>query len=245
VAKRTDSKVDRKRKLEQLKREQRAKERRKTILTVGIATLVGAVLLVGVIGAAVADKRKQDKAEKKAAAEAKAKIDVAKAELKTIGVATAAASCLPEQADNPIPAGGEHVTVGTKVDYPVAPPSGGKHADQTVSLDQNFFERKSADQLVEQAVHDLEHGVVVAWYDSKLPAGDVEALRKIAANVKTQQRRILVMPWDRSDFPDDHHVVLTAWGHRQACGKVSGAAVETFLTTYENGKDAPEANAAV
>lgn len=247
MAKRTDSKVDRKRKLEELKRQQRSKERRKTILTLGTASVIGLALLGGVIGAAVAENRKEERAKKKAAAEAQAKIDAAKAELKTIGVPAAQASCTPPTTDNPIPTG-KHVQ--GEVQYPSAPPTGGDHSQQTLPIEgQNFYERDSAGQLVEQAVHDLEHGVIVAWYDSKLAAAEVDVLKKIAANALTQmsanlpgerpKNRLLVMPWDRGNFADDKHFVLTAWGHKQACGKVSGEAVQTFMEQFEN-KDAPE-----
>lgn len=247
MAKRTDSKVDRKRKLEELKRQQRSKERRKTILMVGSATLVGVLLLGGVIGAAVQDKRKQDKAEKKAAAAAQEARDKAKAELKGLGVPASAASCDPVQNETPIPAGGNHVQA--PVNYQSVPPTGGEHAGQTLPMDaQNFYERGSAAELVEQAVHNLEHGVVVAWYDSKLPDAEVEVLKKIAANTQTQAAastgqvktpRLLVMSWDRGNFAGDKHFVLTAWGHKHVCGKVSGEATLSFLEQFEN-KDAPE-----
>ena len=247
MAKRTDSKVDRKRKLEELKRQQRAKERRKTILTLGSASLIGGLLLGGVIYAAVAEKRKEDKAEKKAAAEAEAKLATAKNELKTLGVTAAEAGCTPATTDDPIPKGSH---VQGEVTYPNIPPTGGDHANQTLPIDgQNFYERGTASELVEPAVHDLEHGVIVGWYDSKLPAADVEALKAIAANTQIQAgavtgglpaSRFLVLPWDRgADFPDDKHFVLTAWGHKQTCGKVSGEAVQTFIEQFENKSPKP------
>jgi len=240
VAKRTDSKVDRKRKLEELKRQQRAKERRKTILTLGTATVVGLALLGGVIGAAVAENRREEKAKKREAAAAQQKIDAAKAELPTLGVATAAAQCSPVQADDPFPTDKDHVQ-GT-VEYKSVPPTGGDHNAQTLPIDgQNFYEIGTGEALVESAVHDLEHGVVVGWYDKKLPAGEVDALKKIAANTQNQQVRFLVMPWDRSDLPGDNHFVLTAWGQKQACGKVSGEVVKSFLEKYSDQKSLPEA----
>lgn len=239
MAKRTDSKVDRKRKLEELKRQQRAKERRKTILTLGIATVIGGLLLGGVVWAAVAENRKEERDRKKAAAEAQQKIDVAKAEIKTLGVTTAAASCSTVQADNPFPTDKDHVQ--GKVDYKSVPPTGGDHSQETLPIAaQNFYELGTGDELVENAVHDMEHGVVVAWYDKKLPTAEIEVLKKVAANTQTQQRRLLVMPWDRGDLPGDNHFVLTAWGQKQACGKVSGEVVQAFLEKFENQAALPE-----
>jgi len=110
--------------------------------------------------------------------------------------------------------------------------------------DQNFYEMDADEQLTEMAVHNLEHGVVVAWYDKKLPAAEVEALKKIAANTKTQGRRFLVMPWQRGDLPAKP-LYLTAWGHKQGCSKASGETVGQFLDKFENGKDAPERGAPV
>ena len=245
MAKRTDSKVDRKRKLEELKRAQRAKERRKTLMTVVAASVVGLVLVGSVVAASVKESRDKKATARKATAEREANVAKAKTELPTLGTPAATAECSPEQADEKISEANQHVQVGTKVDYQGGPPTGGQHAGQTLTMDdQNFYEMDADEQLTEMAVHNLEHGVVVAWYDKKLPAAEVEALKKIAANTKTQGRRFLVMPWQRGDLPAKP-LYLTAWGHKQGCSKASGETVGQFLDKFENGKDAPERGAPV
>jgi hypothetical protein len=245
VAKRTDSKVDRKRKLEELKRAQRAKERRKTLITVVAASVVGLVLVGSVVGASIKESRDKKAAAKKATAEREANIAKAKTELTTLGVPAASAECSPVRSDEKISEANQHVQVGQEVDYKAGPPTGGQHAGQTLPMDdQNFYDMDAEKSLTEMAVHNLEHGVVVAWYDKKLPAAEVEALKKIAANTKTQERRFLVMPWQRGDLPEKP-LYLSAWGHKQGCGKASGEAVLQFLDKFENGKDAPERGARV
>jgi hypothetical protein len=245
VAKRTDSKVDRKRKLEEMKRAQRAKERRKTLITVVAASVVGLVLVGSVVAASVKESRDKKAAAKKATAEREANITKAKTELPTLGTPAASADCSPVQDDEKLSEANQHVEVGTEVDYKGGPPTGGQHAGQTLPMEeQNFYEMDAEKSLTEMAVHNLEHGVIVAWYDKKLPPAEVEVLKKIAANTKTQARRFLVMPWQRGDLPGKP-LYLTSWGHKQGCGKASGEAVMQFLDKFENHKDAPEAGARV
>lgn len=253
MAKRTDSKVDRKRKLEELKRQQRAKERRKTLIVVVAATVAGIALVGSVVGLSIRESQAKKAEERKVEAEAKAKVAAARAELVTLGVKAADAGCSPIEDDKPIPEGSKHVEEGEKVDYKTVPPTGGEHAGRTLPLEPNFFDMGSPDEQTELAVHDLEHGVIVAWYDKKLPPAEVEVLKKIAANTQTQTasateredlRRFLVLPWQRGDLPKP--LYLTAWGHKQGCGKASGEAVEQFIQKFgENRGDAPEGGAPV
>jgi hypothetical protein len=228
VAKRSiDPKADRKRKLEQLKREQRAKERRKTWTTVGIATLLGLGLIAAVVVPSVLKSRRTASAKKAAVA--------------TLGVATAAAECTDEKVDSPLPAGSQHVGAGEKVTYPTAPPDGGQH-DGTASLGVGTgFYSSSADAPPELAVHSLEHGAIIGWYDTSLPKDQQDVLRKIATASTAQNMRLIFVPWDRGTFPDNKHFVLTSWGHTQRCGKVSGAVIDAFAKKNTNSKDAPEA----
>ena len=237
MAKRIDPKADRKQKLEQLKREQRAKERRKTLVTVGIASLLGLGLIGSVTVPAVIRNNKVNN-EKKAAARD------AKLPLADFGVKAAAAECAEEKVESPMPKGGEHVQEGQTVEYEVIPPNAGQHYSSTVPVVTGFYDR-AAKPAPERAVHDLEHGVVVAWYDKALPDAEVKELRRAAASAVDKKMRFVAIPWDRADFSDNKHFVLTSWGRTQRCGKISGEAIDAFVKKNMNSKDAPEAGAQV
>ncbi|HVF75273.1 MAG TPA: DUF3105 domain-containing protein [Acidimicrobiales bacterium] len=160
-------------------------------------------------------------------------------ELTTVGATPAAADCLPVASTRPVPQGPPHRT-GT-LDWPVVPPDSGEHHAQTLRITPRFYER-DVDPPPERAVHDLEHGIVVAWYDRELPGDEVEVLRQVADAVPTN--RFVVVPWNRAAFADGRHVVLTAWGHTQRCRRVSGQVFADFVRTYAD-KDAPEKGAPV
>jgi len=238
VAKRTDPKADRKRVLEDLKRQQRAKERRKTIMTVGIASLLSLGLIAAVVVPAVLKDRRNANAKKAAAQEAKKP-------LADFGGKLAAADCAEEKSDNPIPPASQHVPEGQTVDYPVAPPDGGEHtAGVTLHIAEGFYTRASQ-PAPEHAVHSLEHGVVIGWYDKALSSDEVTVLQKIGAAAVNKNQRFIAVPWERTDFADNKHFVLTSWGHTQRCGKVSGEAVAAFVTKHADSADAPEHGASV
>lgn len=233
MAKRIDPKADRKRKLEELKRQQRAKERRKTIITVVIAALLGLALIGMVVVPAVLKSRRTADSRKAAAREAKRPVA-------DFGVKLAAAGCGEEQVDNPLSPAGQHVDEGQKVDYKASPPDAGQHTGTaTLSIRSGFYAR-SDDAPPEHAVHSLEHGVVIGWYDKTLPADQLKDLQKAGAAAADKHLRFIAVPWSRSTFADNKPFVLTSWGHTQRCGKVSGQAIDAFVKKNADGKDAPE-----
>jgi hypothetical protein len=161
------------------------------------------------------------------------------AEVVALGASPALADCTPVEHEQPIPTGPPHRS-GT-LDWPEIPPNSGEHHPQTLRTLTRFYERED-EPAPERAVHDLEHGIVVAWYDGELPDEEVEALRRVADAMPIT--RFVAVPWLREPFPDDRHVVLTAWGHTQRCRRVSGQVFYDFTRTYAD-KDAPEKGAPV
>ncbi len=158
----------------------------------------------------------------------------AAAEVLAVGVTPEEAGCT-EVEHSQLPAeSAKHVT-GT-VEWPDEPPNQGDHSPNTLRNVTRFYEREHT-PAPEQAVHNLEHGIVVAWYDTELPDEEVEALREAITAYPTP--RVMAVPWDRSVFEGGRHVVLTAWGHAQRCARVSGRVVYDFARTYAD-KDAPE-----
>lgn len=156
-----------------------------------------------------------------------------------LGASASGAHCTPVEHEHPIPPGPPHRS-GT-LDWPQVPPNSGVHNAQTLHTLRRFYSRDDAPEP-ERAVHDLEHGIVVAWYDNELPDDEVAALRAVADALPL--KRFVAVPWTRSTFAGGRHVVLTAWGHTQRCGRVSGRVVYDFTKAYAD-KDAPEKGAPV
>ena len=213
--------------IEEQRKKARAKERRATILTIGITSLVG----IGLIAAAVYFGRKERGP------------DVA---LTAVGVATEAAGCDPVK-EEPIPKDATEDAVkhtprnGDQVAYPIAPPTSGRHNPTPLPVGSKKFYSRDENPPPERAVHNLEHGYVVVWYDNQATAEQVELLERAG---RAAEGKILIVPWTRQDFPGDKHVVLTSWAMKQACSNVSGAAIQDFFDKHGGTKStAPEKNA--
>lgn len=194
-----------------------------------LAAVAGVVVLLVIVGALTGD---DDTGNGNG-------VDDDAAEVVALGASAEEAECAPVEHEQPIPPGPAHQN-GT-LDWPDAPPNSGVHNAQTLRVLKRFYEREDA-PAPERAVHNLEHGLVVAWYDDELPEEEVDALRRVADAMPTN--RFVAVPWSRRAFADDRHVVLTAWGHTQRCRRVSGRVFYDFTRTYAD-KDAPEKGAPV
>lgn len=225
---------DRRARLEELRRQQRAAERRKNYLFIG----TGIVIALGLIAGAVIPAYEHDQAVKR---KSKAGYQAAptKAEL--------AAGCTGVHND-PVSAAAIHVT--QPIDYskekygdtrggtPPIPPSGGRHNPVTLP-DTSRFYPISQKPRPERAVHNLEHGYVVVWYDSKLPASQVAQLQSMTQLPNFS--RLYVVGWWQGDLPSNKHVVLTSWGRTDRCDSVSQSVIGTFYSQHLNASIAPEA----
>ena len=159
----------------------------------------------------------------------------------SVGYVTAAsataktAGCTGVRNDRQIPT--SIVKTGAYVDYASLtakagqelPPSSGPREETPLPDTPQFYAFTSAPRP-EQAVGNLDHGYIVVWYDSKLPAAQVKTLQSAVAN----NARTLVVPWTRSVFPDGRHVVFTAWDRTQRCTTVSAAVMTAFADTYRD-----------
>jgi hypothetical protein len=155
--------------------------------------------------------------------------------VKAASTAAKSASCTGVRNDRQIET--SIVAAKTTVDYAALtakagnalPPTSGPRESTLLPATPTFYAVKAAPRP-EQAVGNLYHGWVVVWYDSKLPAADLKTLQTAAA-AATQT---LVVPWTRSVFPGDQHVVLTAWDRTQRCKTASAAVVSEFATAHVN-----------
>ncbi|MDQ1712340.1 MAG: hypothetical protein QOE45_1790 [Frankiaceae bacterium] len=219
---------DRRRLIEEQRRKARASERRKTILTIGISAVVGLALIGGSIYFSVKSKNKAKPAA-----------------LTSIGVPAEQAGCLPAKSET-IPTdatgGAKHTARdGDHVDYAQSPPTSGRHNPTPLQVGVKKFYSREDNPPPERAVHNLEHAYVVVWYDKTVTGEQLTLLQEAGDSA---EGKFLIVPWTRTDFPDDKHIVITAWGERQQCSDVSGAAFEDFMKKYggQAGR-APEKNA--
>ncbi len=229
---------------EQMRRDQARKERQRSILILGACVTVVLALLGSAVFVYVKDMR-----EEKAAAGLK---------IADLGVKTSAAGCDPvkgKKVDLEVQKDGTyHVPIGTKVDYPDAPPAFGYHWGNFLSGSQlrTFYSPEDRPE-VERLVHSLEHGHTIFWYDDSIKEGS-EAYQQIQqiGDKLGLDSYFMAAPWTADDgrsFPSGKHVALTHWtgqkeqqGVTQYCAKPSGQVIEDFLKKYPK-TDSPEPGA--
>ncbi len=225
---------DRRARVEAMRREQQARERRKSLLFIGSAVLVG-LLLIGLVAVPAYLRNRNDPANKA---------------LTTFGVDAAAANCSAPTTDKLVD-GTHDETNSQKVKYEQVPPSSGPHWANPVQAPAEFYAKRDRPAM-EALVHNLEHGYTIVWYDATIKGDQLQALKDIAKRARTETEtrgKFIVVAWDEKDgkFPSGKHVALAHWsatqGHRQLCGKVSGDVVQSFIKKYP-ARDAPEPNAA-
>lgn len=223
MAKRTPEN-NRRRLIEEQRKKARAAERRKTIATIVICSVVGAALIGGSVYFSVKNGG-----------------GASNTALREIGVTEDLAGCLPVK-DEEIPseASDENKHFDGRVEYKQSPPTSGRHHGTWLPAGKKFYSR-TENPAPERAVHNLEHAYVVVWYDKTVSDEQIQRLQEAG---DAASGKFLFVPWDRADFPDDKHIVLTAWGARQQCSDVSGTVIQKFFDDHGgfNGK-APEKNA--
>jgi hypothetical protein len=234
--------------IEAMRRQQHNSERRKTMAFVALAIIVGLGLIAAVAVPQYLDAR--DDPTKKAMA--------------SFGVPVAQAGCDPVIEDTAI-SGGEasHVAEGERVNYPMVPPSNGKHDGAWIPSPRPFY---TADDRpsIEKLVHSLEHGHTILWYDSTVTGDQLKAIEDLAERARKlpeTRDHFIAAPLDeaRGKLPEGKHIALSHWGaapqaqagqpappgkaYRQLCGGVSGEVVEQFVKAHP-WSDAPEPGAA-
>jgi hypothetical protein len=244
AAKKAD--LDRKARIAQMQREAKAAERRRTMIIVGVAVVVVALIAGAVTFSVLTDDSR-----------------VPGGELKALGVAASAAGCDPVTNDE-AKGGGEHVGPGTdkadvtKVQYSTVPPTSGQHFVSPEYPARQFYTADDRPRM-ETLVHNLEHGYTILWYDDTADTKQISELKAIsreANGTKAAQDKFIVSAWDTAygTFPSGKHFALSHWsadpqdlskqsGHRQLCGDVSGEVVATFIDQHPR-TQAPEPNAA-
>jgi hypothetical protein len=219
---------ERREKLDQVRREQQAADRRRNLLFGGLGAGL-AVLIIG--GSLVAVQRTEAaKPENK--------------ELAAFGVSAADADCgdlLKESSSGqndhvpPVDAQGQ----ATVIDYTTVPPAFGPHLAAPAPFERAFYTDRDRPAM-EALVHNLEHGYVVVWYDPELAEDQIEDLRGTVAKLRASEetRKVIASAWDPTygAFPEDAAIGMSHWGVkegvRQFCGAVSGEAIGAFAVEH-------------
>ncbi len=238
---------DRKAILEQMRKEQQAQERRRTMLILGACIAVGLAIIAAVAIPILKNNAKQSAYESRG--------------LDKIGVSPSAAKCQPLVTKNAT-GNNDHRAPGSVIPYDNAPPAFGPHYPTPAPMARKFYTAKDRPQ-VETLVHNLEHGYNIVWYDDTVAGNsdEVAQLKAIAAKfpgTSKLENKFIVAPWTADDgeaFPGGAHVALTHWsiggdnpdpnkqiGIWEYCSSVSGAAVATFVKDYPY-SDSPEPGA--
>ena len=112
--------------------------------------------------------------------------------------------------------GGGHVPTGNDPgQYNSDPPTSGPHYDAT--LPPGFYEESDLADLGPypwgHAVHNLEHGYIVFWYNCDLLS--VEECDQLKTQIREYMEnspvpKLIAFPWKSIDIP----LVLTSWGYR-------------------------------
>ena len=230
---------DRRAKIEAMRKAEQAKERRKSMMFIAIAVVVGLGLIAAAAVPAYLESRN----------------DPANKALSTFGVSKAAADCDAVQTSKGTnnEEDRNHVEDGTTEDYATVPPSYGPHWAAPVFPAREFYTARDRPEM-EQLVHNLEHGYTILWYDNTIKGNQLAAAEGHRRE-RPQRRR------HRADrqvhrvglgrhlrrLPDGqaHRAVALGRGRQltQVCGKVSGDAVADFIDKHP-ASDSPEPNAA-
>lgn len=210
------SNAARKARIEEMRRADRARERRNRVLVVAASAVVVAGLVVG--GVVLVNKQ-SDAKDSAASGDGKGSGDSGHFVTGKDGVRTWSGKLSRT-----------HVT--TKVSYPMHPPVGGNHNPVWLNCNGDVYTAAVRD---ENAVHALEHGAVWVTYTDQAKKADVDAL---AAKVKKTPYS-LMSPYANQSDP----LVLSAWGHQVSVKSASDPEVNKFFAAYVQGPQTPEPGA--
>ncbi|WP_330324562.1 DUF3105 domain-containing protein [Streptomyces pseudovenezuelae] len=140
--------VSRKARIEEMRRADRARERRNRIITITLST----VIVAGMVGWGAYYINSANEKDEQQAAAAKAPVN---------GEKTWEKKKLTQN----------HVQGA--VDYPMNPPVGGDHSQAWMTCDGTVYNKAIAN---ENAVHSLEHGAVWVTYNDKAADADIKTL---------------------------------------------------------------------
>jgi hypothetical protein len=125
--------------------------------------------------------------------------------------------------------------------YPTIPPASGPHADIPPGpLPAGVYESLTLPDLY-RAIHSLEHGATIVWYDPSAPAqriaGMIDFYDRRLQDAEVGQDRVIVAPYDflgdpAGLLPDGRQIALVAWHRLRLCDRVDLAVAYDFTSQY-------------
>ncbi len=125
--------------------------------------------------------------------------------------------------------------------YPTTPPASGPHAEIPPGpLGAGVYDSLSLPELY-RAIHSLEHGAAIVWYDPTAPAERIAELQAFydrrLQDASVGQDRVIVAPYDFADqanglLPDGQQMALVAWHRLRTCEDVNLAVAYDFTSQY-------------
>lgn len=127
--------------------------------------------------------------------------------------------------------------------YQNVPASSGPHFAQTLPADVSVYDQPADPVFEARAVHNLEHGYVLMYYQPEgdaLPDDTISALEEIAES----EEEVIIAPYP--NLPEGENLVFVAWTNVQRCqaeGETDDVVTvaEAFIRDFKNTGDAPEA----
>lgn len=206
MSKKLEEKQRRREAEERRRKELQSAHRRRNLVTTAVALVVAGAVIAAIIA--------QRGAEEQAAT--------------TYGVSAEEANCGEIQELDIQPA--DHIEVGAAHDpYNSNPPTSGPHYNQSGlgPVPAGFYD-DATEAPPEGVVHNLEHGMIVIYYNPDAPAA---VIADVEHAVDDERIATVATPW--SQIEGDANVVFTAWGVMQECEQVSRSVLNDFRKKYQ------------
>ncbi|MEU9094275.1 DUF3105 domain-containing protein [Streptomyces sp. NPDC048428] len=214
---------DRRTRIEQMRKADRARDRRTRVLVISLSAVVVAGLVT--FGTYTLIDRSEASADQKAADAKNA--EQSEAEKKEL----AEGPIQGEKTWDAKKLARNHVT--ETVSYPMKPPVGGDHSPVWMNCDGDVYKKAIPDM---NAVHALEHGSVWVTYTDKASAADVD---KLAERVGKTPYSLMSPYKDQAGA-----IMLSAWGKQVTVDGADDRRVAQFFAKYVQGAQTPEPGAA-
>lgn len=234
MAKRRQVKLDRKARIEQMRAQERARQRRRNLAWFGGGGVVVAAVIVTIVLAAVSSGGASSEVIPPALAGATTTEPAAVTVPDTSGISGVVAydtTGWPQTShDGPANQALGHTHVLGPVQYSVTPPAGGDHNGTWMTC--GVYDKPVPN---EHAVHNLEHGAVWITYQPSLPQSQVSQLRAFFARqtVLTPtgaagSRYIDLTPYPGLPAP----IVASSWGFQLRLSSAADPRLQQFVNKF-------------
>lgn len=242
MAKKNESANARQARLDQIRKEEKAKERRRMILGTSALVVVLAVIVVGVVLGVRSNNNKPPVTGKQilpAPVTGQTTVQSKPAQVtNTSGIDGVLAWDTKGYPAPGTPDAGTltHDHVLGPVKYAVLPPVGGPH--NGVWMNAGVYDQPVP---TERAVHDLEHGAVWITYRPNLPADQVKQLQALVGKQSLidegsgqSNRYVDLTPWADNSLPSP--VVISSWGYQLRVDSPTDSRLQQFIDKFRHSK---------